>query len=109
LSIDAFSSSGLISKWITEEMNGFIKSNSSSQYRKCVLKSFDISIVTENTIHNTDLISVKLSDVRLFLKICFALILFCLIIFGLEILSIIKKNNFYYMYKIMHNIFRLRE
>jgi hypothetical protein len=77
-------------------MNGFIKPNSSSQYRKCVLKSFDISMITEDTIHNTNSILVKLSDIRLFLKICFALILICLTIFGLEILSIINKTTFYY-------------
>jgi hypothetical protein len=108
-SIDALISSGIISKWMKQEMNEFIKFNSSSQYRRCVLKSFDISTITEDTIPYINSISVKLSDIRLFLKICLALILFCLIIFVLEILSIIKKNNFYYMYKRMHNIFRFRK
>jgi hypothetical protein len=90
-----------------EEMKGFIESNSSLQYRRCVFKSFDISTIAEDTINNRDSISVKLSDIKLFLKIYFTLILVCLVIFGLEILSIIKEIIFYYLNKRMNKIFLL--
>jgi len=101
--IDSAHTSGLISKWISDETNEFLKTND-SQFRRCVMnrvKSFDTALSTEDLIPDNDSIPgiesvvFKISAMKLFLKIYFSLILFCLSTLMIEIFI---KNLYLFLY-----------